>query len=298
MKKLLFIAIIITTLISSKAIAQPFADVVNFSTQTFSSPYKDTARWKNKTDSYYLNLFFPKEFKNGNVLLIRINSELMNATFKPDSSYSSKLAYVSVPLGFQFLSKNKKWKTVTMVIPKIASDFKGTVNDKDFQLGGIVLENYIVNEKLKIKAGLYYNREAFGDFYMPLVGVDWAATGRINFYGILPTNYKVEFNLVRNKLYTGLNFKSFTRSFRLSQQENYDYVRYNEIQLKLFVDYFIYKKLLLFGEVGYSIGKSPLLYKYNTKDEVFYNPIYMPLKPYPAFNVGIAYRIRTDLMKE
>ncbi len=298
MKKQLALLFTIIIIAAAEAIAQPFVDLVNVGTQTFSSNYKDTTRWKNKTDSYYLNLFFPKEFKNGNTFIIRINSETMNANLKSDSSYSSRLSYVSMPIGFQFLSKDKRWKTIAIVIPKLASDFKSAVNDKDFQLGGIFLENYIVNEKLKIKAGLYYNREAFGNFYMPLVGIDWAATSRINLYGILPTNYKVEFTLVRNKLYTGLNFKSYTRSFRLSAQDNYDYVRYNEIQLKLFMDYFIYKKLLVFGEIGYSIGKDPLQYKYNTSDVVYYNPLYTPLKPYPTFNIGLAYRLRFDLMKE
>jgi hypothetical protein len=53
-------------------------------------------------------------------------------------------------------------------------------------------------------------------------------------YGILPTSYKVEFNILKNKLYTGLNLKYFTRSFRLSKNNNYDYVRYDEAQVKLF----------------------------------------------------------------
>jgi hypothetical protein len=303
MKKNFLLIAIILLFIAAKITAQPFVDVVNFNYQTFSTKYKDEptvfpVSWKNHTDDYFLNIFIPKEFKNGNTFLFRINSEMINSTISPDSSYSKQLASLSMPLGFQFLSKNKKWKTIAMVIPKIASDFRdNAINQYNYQLGGIFIENYVVNEKLKIKAGLYYNREAFGNFYIPLVGVDWKINSRVNLYGILPTNYKMEFNMVKNKLYTGICFKSFTRSFRLSAGNNYDYVRYDEEELKIFVDCFVYKKILVFTEAGYSLGKSPIRYMYNTKDIYYNDMLYTPTNPYPIFNVGIAYRIRQDLEK-
>ena len=281
--------------------AQPFADILNFNYQTFSSDYKDSTQWKNKTDDYFLNLFLPKNFKNGNTLLIRLNSEMMNSTISPDSSYSNRLSSISMPLGMKFVSKNKKWETIVLVIPKVASDFKDKIDSYDFQYGGIFLEHFVPNDKVKIKAGLYYNREAFGNLFVPLVGVDWKVNDRINLYGVLPTNYKVEFNLIRNKLYTGVNLKFFTRSFRLSQAQNYDYVRYDESQLKVFVDCFVVPKVLVFAEVGYSIGKSPWLHKYGSndkKEESFTNPLYSPIKNYPIIGVGVAYRVRFDLIKK
>jgi hypothetical protein len=284
-----------------KLSAQPFADILNFNYQTFSANYQDSTHWKNKTDNYFLNLFLPKNFKNGNTLLIRLNSELINSTISPDSAYSNRLSSVSMPIGMKLVSKNKKWETVILVIPKIASDFKDVIDDYDFQYGGIFLEQFVPSEKFKIKLGVYYNREAFGNFFVPLVGVDWRINDRVNLYGILPTNYKVEFNLLKNKLYTGLNFKSFTRSFRLSEKNNYDYVRYDEMQVKLFLDCFVVPKVLLFAELGYSLSRSPWQHKYgtNNKKEAYYgNPIYSPLKSYPVVSVGLAYRVRFDIEKK
>lgn len=274
-------------------IAQPFADIATFSYQTFSAPYKNIDSKKNKTDDYVLNFFVPKEFKNGNVLMLRLNSEYIYSAAVSSSGYA--IGSVSLPVGFQLVTKDKKWKTVAIAVPKIASDFRDRIDKTDFQMGGIFLQSYVYSDRLKIKAGLYYNREAFGNFFVPLASIDWQATSRINFYGILPTNYKVEFNLKKDKLYTGLNFKSLTRSFRLSPNQNKDYVRYDEMQLKLFVDYFLYKKILLFGEAGYSLGKNPLQYSYNTKDETWVNPVFTPVKNGFIFNVGIAYRLRFDL---
>ncbi len=298
MKQIRFVIVLFIFISGRETFSQPFADIMSFSYQTFSGTYEDSSKWKNKTDNYFLNFFLPKEFKNGHTLLIRLNSELINSTISPDSSYSSRLASVSMPFGFQLATKNKKWKTVLLAVPKIASDFKDAVDEYDMQIGGIFLQNYIHSEKLKIKAGLYYNREAFGNFFVPLLGIDWKVNDRINLYGIIPTSYKMEFNIVKEKLYAGINFKSLTRSFRLSKTMGYDYVRYDEMQLKVFVDCFVYKKFLLFGEVGYTIGKSPWQYTYNTKEETYRNPVYNPVNNYLLFNVGIAYRVRLDFEKK
>ncbi len=293
---------------ATKTIAQPFVDILSFNYQSFSTTYKDTTRWKNHTDNYALNLFLPKEFKNGNTLLIRINSEMIKSTFIGDSSVTKQLSAVSMPLGFMFVSKNKKWKTVAIVIPKLAGDFKDKNLMTYAQLGGLFIENYQIKENVKLKAGLYYNHEAFGDFFMPLVGVDWKINKRITLYGILPTNYKFEVNIIKNRLYTGLCFKSFTRSFRVynpvvapdgTLDNPYTYVRYDEEQIKLFLDCFIYKKFLLFAEAGYTLGKSPIEYiNGNQWEQRFVSPVYAPTKPYMIFNVGIAYRIRQDLEKK
>ncbi len=103
MKKLLLLFILIS-LIAGKGIAQPFVDVVNGSYQTFASNYKNNPHQKNKTDDYFLNFFLPKEFKNGNTLLLRLNTETMNSTTSPDTSYSYRLSAVSLPVGFKFVT--------------------------------------------------------------------------------------------------------------------------------------------------------------------------------------------------
>jgi len=281
------------------AVAQPFADIVSFNCQTFSGNYSDSLnKYKNKTDNYALGFFLPKQFKNGNTLLIRLNTEMIHSTITPDSSYSARLSSVSLPIGMKMVTKNKKWETIVIAVPKVASDFGDKIDGYDMQYGGIFLQHFVPSDKLKIKAGLYYNREAFGNFYVPLLGVDWKINNRIYMYGILPTNYKVEFMVLKDRLYTGFNLKYFTRSFRLSKANNNDYVRYDEAQVKLFIDCFVVPKVVVFAEAGYSIGKNPWQYVYNTKDPVVYNPVYAPMKPYPIFNFGIAYRIRFDLEKK
>jgi hypothetical protein len=293
MKPLITLSFIILSALFS--FSQPFADVLSANYQTFSSTYDSLSGQKNKTDDYFLNFFLPKVFKNGNTLLLRLNGETINSTIYPDSAYSCRLSSIALPVGFKFLSKNKKWETIVIAVPKIASDFRDKTDGYDWQFGGIFLEQFLAKENLKIKLGLYYNREAFGNFFMPLVGVDWKINKRLNLYGVIPSNYRFEINIIKDRLYAGLCYKAATRSFRLSQKNNYDYVRYDEQQIKLFIDCFAYKKLLVFFDAGYSIGSNPLQYTYNTSKLTDVNPVYTSLKSYPVFNIGIAYRVRLDL---
>ena len=81
---------------------------------------------------------------------------------------------------------------------------------------------------------------------------------------------------------------------RMQEQQKSNYVRYDEMLLKAFIEKYVYKKILLFAEVGYSFGKSPLQYTSETNELNTSNPVYTRLKNYPFFNVGLAYRVRLD----
>ncbi len=270
--------------------SQPYTDIAGFSYQHFSSSPKADNSFGSQTDQYALNLFFPQMLSERTLFLFRINSELIHSTV-PDLELSQNLTGISVPVGFQFSSQSKKWATTVLVIPKLASDFRNNLATEDWQYGGLFLENFTPTQTLKVKAGLYYNREAFGNFFVPLLGIDWKATNRLYFYGTLPTNYKIEYELQKDKWYTGFDFKSVTRSFHLSGTD--DYVRFDETLLKLFAECFVYKKMLLTGQIGYAFGKSPL--QYNSDEEaVGSGTIYTPQKNYPVFNLGISYRLRND----
>jgi hypothetical protein len=274
--------------------AQPHTDIASFTYQYFASNYKSDTSLKNQTNQYTLNVFLPKEFKNGNVFLLRINTEVLHSTVS-NLDESATLSSVSLPIGMQFASKSKKWKTIIMAIPKIASNFESAITSKDFQLGALLLENYSPNSNLKLKAGLYFNNEAFGPFFVPLLGIDWKASERLHMFGILPTNYKIEYKVVKGKWYTGLDFKSLIRSFHLTESQ--EYVRFDEIVLKLFAECYVYKNVVLSSQIGYSFGKNPIQYSLLTDEESNANVLYSLTNNYPLFNFGISYRLRNDLGK-
>jgi hypothetical protein len=290
-KSILFLLFLI---VSNNGFSQPFVDVANLNYQRFTADYKNDAS-VNTTAIYNLNLLLPKQFKNGNALLFRINGETIHSeSASGTATTSSNLSSISLAIGYQWISKSQKWKTTLFAIPKLASDFEKSVNERDWQYGGLILEEYKCSDKLQIKFGLFANREAFGNFFVPLLGIDWKVSDRIYCYGVLPASYKIEYNAVKNKMYTGINFKTNTRSFSISAAPNNEYVRFDEVVLKGFVDCEVYKNVVVTVDAGYSFGKSLLQYDSRSDDLSDANPIYTAIKKYPFFTVGMVYRIRKE----
>jgi hypothetical protein len=276
-----------------KVSSQPYTEISGLNVQTFSAPYRKDASIRNTTNIYTLNALFPKTLKNGNSLLLRFNGESIHSQTDSNQFGSSTVSSVSLCFGFQWVSKNEQYKTTLFVLPKLASDFKQTIRNQDWQYGALFLESYRPNSKLQFKAGLYYNKEAFGDFFVPLFGIDWKATDRIYLYGVLPSNYKIEYE-VSKRWYTGISFKSMTRSFRLSESKNNDYIRFDETVLKYFVEHYIAKNLVFSGEVGYAFGKNLRQYKSDNTESSDWYFVNGPLKNYAVFTFGLAYRIRNE----
>jgi len=272
--------------------AQPFVDVATVTYQTFSSKYKNPTFGKNKTDLYSVNLLLPKPLKSGNTILFRIAAESIHSEIVSNSSYASQVSSFSVAFGYQWLSANQLWKTTVLGIPKLASDFKGEIAPNDWQYGGLAMTTYQLNAKVQLKAGFYYNREAFGNFFIPLLGLDWKPSERLNFYGILPSNYTIEYQFLPKNGFAGVAFTAPTRSFHLSKSQQEDYVRMDEVTAKFFANLEVWNHVVIIGEVGYSVGKSPLQYNRTTDEPSQRSFIYSPLKRNMVFRIGLAYRIR------
>jgi hypothetical protein len=291
-RKIVFV--LATLLLSLKGVSQPYVDILNTSAQSLQSNYKDALNSKNTTTNYFLNLTIPLVLDSQNTFIIRFYGENLQSTIKNDLyTQTNNLYSTLLPIGLQHETKNRKWKFMGLVMPKLSSDFKAKISSYDLQVGGYGLATYTLNKKLRIKAGLFYNREFFGNFFVPLFAIDWDATDRLKLYGVLPTTYRIEYAIVKQKLYAGLAFKSYTRSYRLSDA-NHDYVKNAELQTKAFLDIYIKKKFVLFAEFGRTISYSPLAYLYQTKTEAQYIPIYTKIQDAFFFNVGLALRIRND----
>ena len=299
LKRSLFLSFVFT-LTFGKGFSQPFVDILNTSFQSLNTTYKDSSKLKNTTNNYYLNLTIPIKIDSQNTIIARFYGENLYSTTTVDTSkLSFNVSSALLPIGLQHETKNKKWKYLGLLMPKLSGHLKEETTGKDFQMGGYAMATYTKSDKFKIKFGLFYNREFFGNFFVPLFGIDWRVTDRFQMYGVLPTSYRLEYAIVKKKLYAGLAFKSYTRSYHIdlhngSKDSSNVYVRNNELQAKGFLDFYLVKGLVLFGEFGRTINYSPKLYWSGTKNLVSGFNLYSPIKDNFFFNVGIAYRIRFD----
>lgn len=259
--------------------AQYFVDIFSFNRQAYNIPSGA------QTSDLFVNAFIPKVLKSGNTFFVRAHYEKLDLK---NDSLSASYSSVTLPVGMQVQLKNPKWKFTGLIIPKIAGADLGAGFSNVFQIGAYSLFTVTESEKFRYKFGLFYVREFFGNFFVPLAGIDWKVTNRFSVYGTLPQVLKASYSIIPSRVNAGLAFRSMTRSFR--GEDNNTLVRYNELQFKTFFDFYLTPKNVVFVEGGYFLGKTPLLY--NNSDTK--NPVASDLlkegKAFPVINAGWALR--------
>ena len=278
MKRIVFVAL--SWLFSQmNSHAQYFVDIFSFNRQAYNIPSGA------QTSDLFVNAFIPKVLKNGNTFFVRAHYEKLEMR---NDSLSSAYSSITLPIGMQVQLKNPKVKFTGLVIPKIAGSDLGETFSDVFQIGAYSLITVTESEKFRYKFGLYYNREFFGNFFVPLVGVDWKVSDRFSLFGTLPQSFKASYAIVPSRVNAGLAFRSMTRSFR--GEDNNTFVRYNELQFKTFFDFYITKKNVVFVEGGYFLGKTPLLYNNSDVKTPLPSNLLKEGKAFPIINAGWALR--------
>lgn len=259
--------------------AQYFVDIFSFNRQAYNIPSGA------QTSDLFVNAFIPKVLENGNTFFVRAHYEKLDLK---NDSLSATYSSITMPLGMQVQLKNPKVKFTGLIIPKIAgADLDAEFSDV-FQIGAYSLFTVTESEKFRYKFGLYYNREFFGNFFIPLVGIDWKVSDRLTIYGTLPNSMKFSYAVAPSRVNAGLAFRSLTRSFR--GEDVNTFVRYNELQFKTFFDFYITKKNVVFVEGGYFLGKTPLLYNNSDVKTPLPSNLLKEGKAFPVFNAGWALR--------
>jgi hypothetical protein len=259
--------------------AQYFVDIFSFNRQAYNIPSGA------QTSDLFVNAFIPKVLESGNTFFVRAHYEKLDLK---NDSLSASYSSVALPVGMQVQLKNPKWKFTGLIIPKIAGADLGAGFSNVFQIGAYSLFTVTESEKFRYKFGLFYVREFFGNFFVPLAGIDWKVTNRFSVYGTLPQVLKASYSIVPSRVNAGLAFRSMTRSFR--GEDNNTLVRYNELQFKTFFDFYLTPKNVVFIEGGYFLGKTPLLYNNNDIENPINSNLLKEGKAFPVFNAGWALR--------
>ncbi len=232
-----------------------------------------------------VNMLAPVLRENGNVFLIRGSFERLQ--FQLDA-LSDEVWSLSIPMGYQWTSRKRpslKW--TALVIPKWAAGHHRTFDQGDaWQYGLYSLATWTQRPELKFKLGLYVNQEFFGTFVVPLVGMDWKVSDRLQIIGTLPNNMKVMYQIRPNKLQAAFVFKSLTRSFRVDHPDFY--LRFNEVETKALIEFMVGRSVFQM-EGGYVLGQYPRLF--GEENDLLREPYNQGLKPRWVVNLGYAFRI-------
>ena len=181
------------------------------------------------------------------------------------------------------------------------SESREWLNDQrrgDIQYGGALLIGRVFNPSFTLRAGSYMNYDAFGWFFMPLLGVDWRINAKTNLYGVLPGSLTFERKSTR-WLHWGASFRAYTTSFGVRDG---NYRRINENPAGLYADFYITKKIVLRTEAGWCFlrniqgGPGDELYANEATQRKGYADHAIADAPYAR--VLIAYRLRLDAPKQ
>jgi hypothetical protein len=139
--------------------------------------------------------------------------------------------------------------------PRFMSDFNH-VNSDHFQFGGLGLFEMKYSERLLMRYGLMYNRERFGNMFVPLVYLDWQMSDRWSITGLFPVFGKLNFQ-VNEKMGVGLSLFGLITSFQIGDPAySGDYVERKSVDLTLYTRYRLAGNLHFETRFGYALGRS------------------------------------------
>jgi len=284
--------------------SQPYIDLLNIQYgQTYISKIyrgKDEFKVNHEWKSYTFNA--PLKLNDKKLLLIspEINNKIYqqsdstlimqqngSTTIKAYSRFHEHYISFALPVTLIHKFENQNSISATIVYrqnKKYENDF-GRASD---QLGGAILYTKTYNDKFKLKSGVYYNREFWGNYITPLIGFEWRASKNIFCWGLLPNSTTIDISF--NKLHAGFAFRGIEESY---SERRSSYFRDREGHLKLYLNYYLINKnqkigLTLLSEVGQSVNR---LYEFKSAN------IEKVSKCHPAENyfirIGVAVRLIT-----
>jgi Domain of unknown function (DUF6268) len=242
---------------STACSSQPFIDLAKIS-----YAYTPAKGIGEKTDPitchyYSANITLPLEIKKGGDAVI-VNPFIEHYKGEMNSG-SFHVSSAGAALAFLKKSSSKKWSLLsTLIIRQNKATQKKA--DDSWQYGGALITTWQKKASLSLKFGLYYNKEFFGNFFVPLAGIDWRINEKNNLFGVLPGNLTYEHQFSKN-IWSGFVFRSITNSYRLPVADpcfsgdctGKNYLRINDNQLGVYTDMQLFSKLILNIETGYSI---------------------------------------------
>jgi hypothetical protein len=287
--------------LSAMAFSQPFIDLAEVQYQAFTRENtKDLPGASAATSVLRASLTLPFTTKSSRIFILGFDHVHNYIDFDSDSAdYRTDLYSTGMRLMMKGDMHDPAWSYLFLLVPKINADLKTPIMS-DMQLGGAALFIWNKKENLKFKFGMYYNREYYGNYFMPLLGIEWTVNKRLNIFGILPGGMNIEYRL-NPKMTCGLAYRSYNPTFRTEDNPGDEYVReghkfWADNQVSVLMTYYPFKNIALTAGIGQTVFRyfqnySEINIKINS------DPSLIPIEDQQFAYITAAYRIRFDQEK-
>lgn len=285
-----FFKTILLLFITANLAAQDYVDLIKNHYAISPNNSFDSIGGSTNVAEFGTDITLPIVLKNENIFITGIAAEQIKLNLHPLGT-NKTISSLTLKLGYQS-NHSEKVSGTYMILPKLASDFK-TIGNKDFQIGGLALYKIKKSELFKYHAGLYFNKELFGPFIVPLFGFYYKSENNkfeANF--TLPIWADINYS-ISNWMNIGANFSAFVRSYHLSAYKSYVAKKTNEIFG--YLQFNIKKSFILQTKIGYSIGRSYKVYQTSDKTDFAFSAFRFGddrTVLNPTFNDGLIYRVR------
>jgi hypothetical protein len=225
-----------------------------------------------RLNEYRIEAMLPL-FKLSNGSAFGIRPQFKSISLRSSDPAREDLHIYSVKLPvFGFIQwRESKWSSYVDVSPKLNSDFRN-IGGRHFQIGGMILNYYQRKKDFYWQFGLFYNQDAYGPFFMPLVGLDWKLDD-LNYIAVLLPTYMIYERKLSPKLYAGIEIELTGETYRLggSGYTNSFISQVGENKLtfltepRLFIDYYISPHWVLYAKPGFRLFQK---YEHFTRADV------------------------------
>lgn len=258
------VVLILLLFSSGRGLSQPFTDLLGVQYQ--GQPASRLLKNKTPLDVSFFqaSLNAPLRIKTRNLLLINPFFEYRDMRFrnndkgnmpqpvvKPDITVALNRSFYTayLPITWQLTFRDSSHQLSFTVAPRFNAATEGTENENRFVLNTAVLYTISRKPDFTWKAGVYYSRELFGNFFLPLLAFDWQANERVRAWGILPRFGFLDYAMNRY-WHCGLAYRGTNDSYRMPGG---DWFRINEIQFRLYNDLYIPKThFVLSADIGHT----------------------------------------------
>lgn len=272
--------------------AQNFVDLANLYWRTSPANGVENSTDQVNFNSWNLDIKAPVVLSGKTVFIAGIDlshNRITNTTAGIDYLFSS----AALQLGVE--KKWERFKMLALVMPKLSSTFTGGIDGKDFQFGGLVLNNLRRNDHFDWRFGAYVNSELFSIMVVPLLGFNWKINERWRWKMLAPVNLEIS-RIMSSRWIAGLLFIGVNGSYRMRGQLNPNnqfpgsyqpYLDKADNNAWLYSDIYLTKNLVFNLKIGHSV-----LRKYRFYDET--DKLTLKLGP---VNIGNDREVSIPLMK-
>ncbi len=233
--------------------------IILFTAPLFSQPYFEPLQVRHtnafKNNQFETSLFNTLEISSEIPLKIKNNDYILLSPFYSntqinieDSNYQfPTIQSLRLPIGMITQIGESKWSLTFLTI--VSSNGEKLLTDDSFQFGSIFITTFSKKINKKIRFGIYANKEFFGWFVIPLLGLNWQLNDDNYIFGLLPGRLTFEHKW-NTKLYSAFNFRSPLNSYRINDQQ---YITLYDNQFSISLDYYLSKPICITIEPGWSI---------------------------------------------